>query len=243
MIKIGFIGYGKMGQSIAKLLQDRADIRFIVDPADSASVNSCSGVECYESSLGKIPQSVIDDTDIVIEFTSPDTAKSNVLGFIQKKKNAKIISGSTGWDVKEIEGRIKEQGAVLLYSSNYSIGVNLVWNVLQNISERLAGIKEFQAAIVEYHHSEKKDSPSGTAKTMQELMQKQGVTAAISSVRCGHFPGTHVVSFDSPFETIEIKHEARNRDVFSLGVVNSLNWVAKQKTPGLYYFKDILEAI
>ena len=168
------------------------------------------------------------DADVAIEFTTPLTAKDNILR--AWTQGVPVVSGSTGWKPKELkiknyELKIKDNKTVitdetgktmLVWSSNFSVGVNIFFDVNKYLAEQMSQQPQYKPSITETHHIHKLDKPSGTAKTLAEQI---GTEVAIESIREGEVPGTHVVTWDSEEDTIIITHIAKGRRGFALGAV------------------------
>lgn len=225
-MKIALIGYGKMGQMIEKAAISRGHT--IVAKMTSKQWD----------------REALLDADICIEFTRPECVLENIRKIAELKKD--VIIGTTGWQdqSEEIQSIIKEHQIGALYSPNFSIGVNLLLEILTKASKIMNAFKQYDVAGIDFHHIEKKDSPSGTslaiARTIEENMDRIE-KVPFSSVRCGSIPGTHTVIFDSPCDTISITHEARNREGFAQGAVQAAEWLRGRK--GFYTFSDCLQEI
>jgi len=220
-MNIAIIGYGKMGKGIARMLKSGQKLVLTIDAGQD---------------INSVNKKILDSIDIFFEFTTPDAAKENILSIIKLKDRAKIVCGTTGWNVKEIEKDLIEHKALLLHSSNFSVGVKAVASCLNDLSTLISKTKEFKASILELHHIHKKDKPSGTARMLADIIEKNGINCPVESVREGEHVGTHTITFESGFEKIEIKHEAKNRDVFCVGALFAAEWLYKQDRPGLYSF-------
>lgn len=209
-MKIALIGYGKMGHMIEEIALERGhEIVTRIDVGDDMDLKNA---------------------DVAIEFTTPATAKDNILR--AWAQGVPVVSGSTGWNPEkwtmenekweiEKEGNkfiIKnEQGKVMLvWSSNFSVGVNIVFELNRILAQMLSDQPQYTPSIKEIHHVHKLDAPSGTAKTLAEQI---GTDVAIESVREGEVPGTHIVTWDSPEDTIVLTHIAKGRRGFALGAV------------------------
>lgn len=225
-MKIGLIGYGKMGQMVEKIAMSRG-----------------------HSIVGRITSNqwdlnAVENADMFIEFTRPESVVENIKRIAQLKKN--IIIGTTGWNDKmEIIRAIAEEHQLgILYSSNFSIGIHLVLDILTHAAKLFNAFDEYDVAGIDYHHHKKQDSPSGTAidiaKTIERNMERIS-HMPFSSIRCGSIPGIHTVLFDSPCDTISITHEARNREGFANGAIYAAEWL-NGKT-GLYTFADCMKEI
>ncbi len=191
--------------------------------------------------------------DVLIDFTVAQAAVKNVLAASRKKVN--LVVGTTGFNEEQrmlMEKAIKENNVAAVISPNFSIGVNVFWNLLEEASKRLA---DYDIEIIEAHHNQKKDAPSGTAMKAAEVISKvlggkefvfgrQGLSPrkkeiGIHAVRGGDIAGDHTVLFAGDGERIEIKHQAHSRQAFARGAVKAALWVAKAK-PGVYEMKDVL---
>lgn len=191
------------------------------------------------------------NTDVAIEFTQPESAFDNLSYCLDH--NIPVISGTTGWTEKlsDIKQLCQEKDGTFLYASNFSIGVNLFFELNKWLADKMAHLN-FKPSLKEVHHTEKKDSPSGTAITLAEgIISSQpsfvgwiNVESAdhkklgIVSERIPNVPGTHTVSYSSPLESIEITHTAHDRSVFAEGVVKVGEWIHKKK--GVFTMSDFI---
>lgn len=180
--------------------------------------------------------------DAIIEFTAPGSAYENIRKLVKLKKP--LVIGTTGWyeRLESVRALVAEEGIGLLYGSNFSLGVHLYRQILGRAGEIMNRFAAYQVAGVDYHHQEKRDTPSGTAleiaKTLKEHMPRLQ-EVPFSSVRCGSIPGTHTVFFDSPCDTITITHAARSREGFAEGALLAAAWLLPKK--GLYTFSDCIQ--
>lgn len=245
-MKIGMIGFGQMGQAIKAIGLTRGHEFVTIDPhndqADHADIN----------------QDTLSAVDVCIDFTSPEVVLENISKVVRCGKS--LVVGTTGWldsyaDVKEL---VASNGVGFVYAANFSFGVNIFYQIVQRAAEIMNRFDEYDVAGIEYHHSRKKDSPSGTAAHLAELLvgsidrKDTPVFAAVNrriesnelqfnSIRCGSYPGVHSVLFDSNDDTIELTHSARNRAGFALGAVRSAEWL--QDKVGLFTIDDIMRDI
>lgn len=226
-MNIAIIGYGKMGQGIASLM-----------PKDWTLKLKCD----IDNPLERLKKEELSGIDLFFEFTEPGVSKNNIKLICEAKKEAKIVSGTTGWDVIEAKEAIMRSGSMLLHSANFSLGINTINSILGNLAASLNKGNGFSISMKEYHHKNKKDSPSGTAKLLAATIEAKEEKCPITSVREGEYPGIHIVQFKSEFETIEVKHEVSSRQVFCAGAVLSAKWLAGQKRPGIYSFSDVIRA-
>ena len=230
-MKIALLGYGRMGKAIEKIALERGHeivIRKDVEPVD------------MDLSIA----------DAAIDFSHPLAAYDNIKDCIDSK--VPVVSGTTGWLDKfdEIKAYCEEQDGAFIYASNYSIGVNLFFNLNAYLAKMMKQIKEYDVAMKEIHHIHKLDAPSGTAislandildnseKNQWRIESPQSDDLFINVKREGEVPGTHQVSYTSAIDSIEIKHTAFNRTGFALGAVVAAEWLHKKK--GVFNMKDVL---
>lgn len=222
-MKIAIIGYGKMGSEIETILKER-------NHTISAIIGSQNKTEIHTLNST--------NTDVAIEFTTPDSAFSNIK--ILLENGIKTISGSTGWlnNISKIEELVKSNNMSFFYASNYSLGVNITFRLNEILAKMMEG-KGYKASLEEIHHIHKLDSPSGTGLTLaegiiknnndieswKEETSKDGSILSVISKREGEVPGTHVVKYDSSEDSIEIKHTAHSRRGFALGAVMVAEWI------------------
>lgn len=235
-MNIAIIGYGKMGKEIEKLIEkSNHTLVSIIDSEEEW--------EEYEDELEK--------ADVAIEFSTPSSVVSN----IQKcfDRNLPVVVGTTGWNDarEELKNLCLEKNQSLVWGANFSVGVNMFFAVNKKLAEMMANYPEFEVDIEEVHHTAKLDSPSGTAlflandivKTasskLGETESPSMSTPVISSKRISNTPGTHIVSYQSDNETIEIKHVALNRKNFAQGALLAAEWIVTKK--GFYSVKDVYD--
>lgn len=246
-MNIAIIGYGKMGKEIEKIAKEKGiNIVSIIDPQGD------------ESTFKEITKKSLDGADVAIDFTHPDSAIKNIKKVSDLGVN--MVVGTTGWYDKmdEVKNIAEKSGIGLIWASNFSIGVNVFFKIIENASKIINNIKEYDILCHEYHHRNKADSPSGTAKSIGEILlenierKKKLIYDKLdrkispeeiqfSSTRGGAIPGTHVVSFDSDADTIELKHTARNRSGFALGAVMAAEWIKGKK--GFFAIQDMMKDV
>jgi 4-hydroxy-tetrahydrodipicolinate reductase len=227
-MKIAIVGYGKMGRQIESLAPEYgAEVVLRLD-----EFNNANGAMMTPEHFAGI--------DVAIEFTTPHTAVPNILRLAELGINT--VVGSTGWldQLPTVQAAIATHNTGLIWSPNYSIGVNVFFHVLREMSARLEEFPEYGAWAWEIHHAAKKDAPSGTLKMAVEEMRAGGYTREISesSNRAGAVPGTHEIGFDSPADTITLRHTARSREGFARGALKAAQWIAGKK--GVHEFGKIL---
>ncbi len=191
--------------------------------------------------------------DVAIEFTRPDAAADNILHCFEKK--VPVVVGTTGWyqRLPEIKEVAYQHNGTLLYSTNFSIGVNIVFHLNELLAKLMDKNGEYSASITEIHHSQKLDKPSGTAITLAEGIlaniaalkewkldiETMESVLPIHSERMGDVPGTHIISYESDVDKIQITHEAKSRKGFALGAVKAAEWLHGKN--GVYTMKDFLK--
>ena len=219
-MKIIISGYGKMGHMVEEALLSRGH-ELVMASEDVCGIDPAVAAEC-----------------VCIDFTTPDAFRANYK-FIASSFKAAVI-GTTGWDdiLGEVAAAFYSAGTPMIYSSNFSLGVNAVFAALERVCDILR-TSRYVPHIEETHHVHKKDAPSGTAKTMAEIVASHlGTKPDITSLRIGEVPGTHIVKFKSDVDKIKISHEAFSREGFALGAV-----VAAEMTEGLtgvHTFKELI---
>lgn len=233
-MNIALVGYGKMGKAIEQILIERGhQISYIVK--NTEDINNINP----------------ENTDAVIEFTNPESAYNNIITCL--KNGVAVISGSTGWLDKydEVKEYALANDRAFFYGSNYSLGVNIFFKLNKVLAQLMDG-QEYQSSMVEIHHTQKLDAPSGTAITLAEgmidnLSQKNGWVneptnetskIGIVSERVENVPGTHDVQYDSEVDTIKISHVAHSRKGFALGAVVAAEWIKGKK--GVFSMDDLL---
>jgi len=244
-MNIALIGYGKMGHMIeAAALERQHRIVAYVDPVAFASSGSDRGFASVQEMLASGIE-----IDVAIEFTRPDTAVPNIERLVRAR--IPVVVGTTGWydAVPEVTKLVAEQKASLLWSSNFSIGVQLFFRLASVAAKLFNEYEEYDVGGFEAHHNKKADSPSGTAKTLVERVLKELNRKKIPvyetldrppkpeelhfpSLRMGSVPGTHSLFFDSTADTIELTHTARSREGFARGAVRAAEWLIGCTGPG-----------
>ena len=224
-MKIALIGYGKMGHMIESIARERGhEIVSIID----------------QNNLDEFESNTFASADVAIEFTTPQTAADNILR--AWKAGVPVVCGTTGWNIdamrQEAIGR-EGDGIGLMWSSNYSIGVNILFALNRQLAKFMEAYPEYTPHMTEVHHIHKLDAPSGTAKTLQEAIGDDRLKIKdIKSIREDEVAGIHTVVWDSEIDTISISHSAKSRKGFALGAVIAAEWM-KGKT-GWHDFSEVI---
>ena len=226
-LRLAIIGDGKMGQAVRELA---AGAGFDVVAFLGEGEVFASGPTAVQ----------LAGADVAIEFSVPTAAAANVVACANV--HIPVVCGTTGWDADRarVETAVRTADAALLWSPNFSIGVHLFARIVARAATELRAVPgTFDAHLIETHHAEKKDAPSGTAKFLAERANEAFHRAVpITSVRTGHVPGTHDLVFDAPFEQIRLTHVARDRRVFAAGALTAARWLVGKK--GVFTMDDML---
>ncbi len=236
-MRIALIGYGKMGKAIESIAVEKGHTIVLKIDIDNAA---------------DFTKENTDKADVAIEFTGPHSAFDNVMKCLEF--GIPVVCGSTGWLEKweEVSAYCQKQNGTLIYASNYSIGVNLFFELNTHLAKLMSKHAGYGVSLEEIHHTQKKDAPSGTAITLAEQVlthipgKKQWVNhhsdnaadLAIISERIDPAPGTHTIRYSSPIDDIEIIHTAHNRIGFAGGAVLAAEFAADKK--GVFGMKEVL---
>lgn len=226
-MKILVLGRGKTGALVGEVARSRGH-----------EVQSLSGKENQDGRA--LTLDLLKQIDVAIDFTTPQAVIPNIVRCVEAR--TPIVVGTTGWyqHMEKVKELVHERKAAFLYGSNFSIGVNLFFRAVEAISPILKG--DYQGTIVEKHHAQKKDKPSGTAATLQKLLHSaSGVKVEITSIREGDAVGMHLISLDSPNDTILLTHDAKSRAGFAEGAIRAAEWMRGRS--GFYEFKEIIEQL
>jgi len=230
-MKIALFGYGKMGKTIERLAVERG--HEIVARVDHEQNDPIS------------------EADVAIDFSIPSAAFDNISRSLEQ--GIPIVSGTTGWldQYDDIVALCKEKNGAFIYASNFSLGVNLFFELNKTLAKMMGPFSDYQIQMEEIHHTQKLDAPSGTAISLAEGIIDQTSktnwsldvtndpnTVPIVAKRIEKVPGTHRVVYDASVDQIEIKHIAKNRDGFALGALVAAEWLQNKK--GIFTMKDVL---
>lgn len=241
-MKVALIGYGKMGKEIEKVIVDQRSADEIV-------------LRITDDNLNEFTVENLRKADVAIEFTQPEAAIENIYKCFEA--GIPVVVGTTAWlnRLDEVKNKCADANGTLFFSPNYSIGVNIFWEVNRRLAQLMNAQPQYDVSMEEIHHTEKKDAPSGTAvKTAEvilpELKRKETwqllptansqlpTVLPIIAKREPNVPGTHTVTYTSSVDYIEIKHEAKSRRGFAEGAVMAARFVIGKK--GVYEMKDLL---
>jgi 4-hydroxy-tetrahydrodipicolinate reductase len=231
-MKIALLGYGKMGQTIERIAVERG--HEIVLKKDEFNT--------YEG---------LSNADVAIDFSIPAVAVENISSCFYS--NVPVISGTTGWldRYEEMATLCTEKNGAFISSSNFSLGVNLFFNLNEYLAKIMSKFDSYKVEMEEIHHIQKLDAPSGTAISLAKgviensdytnwtMETPESKEIAIVAKRIGDVPGTHTVTYNSTVDTIEIKHTAHNRDGFALGAVIAAEWIVGKQ--GIFTMRDVLD--
>lgn len=236
-MKIALIGYGKMGKTIEEVALKRGhtvNLKIDIDTIDSFTKEN------------------LQQCNVAIEFTGPHSAKENILKCLDA--GIPVVSGSTGWleQWADVEQRCKEKNGSFLYASNFSVGVNIFFELNKKLAQLMRQHSDYNVSLTEIHHTQKKDAPSGTAITLAEQVlheipgktkwvneiSKNANDLVIISKREDPAPGTHSVLYRSAIDDIEIIHTAHSRQGFALGAVLAAEFIQSKK--GIFNMQQVL---
>jgi 4-hydroxy-tetrahydrodipicolinate reductase len=221
------VGSGKMG----RLLREVLDARGHTVSAFIGRHENPGGSALSPARLAGV--------DVALEFTAPASAPANVARLLAA--GVPVVCGTTGWSdqLPAMEELARARQGALLVEANFSVGVHVMLRAARSIARAMARRPEFEGQIIETHHRQKKDAPSGTALAIQREITDVGAPRLpVTSLRVGHVPGTHEVVYDGPFETLRLEHSARDREVFATGAVIAAEWLVARK--GVFSFADVL---
>lgn len=231
-MNIALLGYGKMGKVIEGIALERGHKITFKSSRNTTTID-------------------LSNVDIAIDFSIPDVAVNNISACLHQ--NTPVISGTTGWldHYQDMVDLCKTTNGAFIYSSNFSVGVNVFFELNKHLAKMMRQLKQYNVSIEEIHHTQKLDAPSGTAITLAEgIIENSDNTSwrlasteensliPIVAKRIENVPGTHHINYSSTVDTIEIKHTAHNRNGFALGAVVAAEWLIGKK--GVYSMKDVL---
>lgn len=234
-MKVALLGYGKMGKIIEKTLLERGHEIVL----KKTSTTTFEGIK---------------NADVAIDFSLPSVAVANISECLTN--GIPVISGTTGWleEYPKMVSLCKEKKGAFLYGSNFSLGVNLFFQLNENLSKMMSKFNQYKVELEEIHHTQKLDAPSGTAISLAKGIIENSDYKSwtldknrdenqlyIDAKRIENVPGTHSIFYNSDVDTIEIKHTAHNREGFALGAVIAAEWIVNKN--GIFTMKDVLQLV
>jgi len=236
-MNIAIIGYGRMGHEIESMAISRGhSVKLVVDKDNISDLNEV----------------IVNVIDVAIEFTTPDTAFNNIEKCLKMK--IPVVCGTTGWlkDYDKAAAVCRENGISFIHSSNFSIGVNILFRLNSELAKQISQYSDYKPLIEEIHHVKKLDAPSGTAITLAGAIAGQHPVydgwcfddeniknkVPIRSIREGIVPGTHTITWDSEIDSLSLRHEARNRKGLALGAVVAAEYIKSRQ--GVFTMEDVL---
>jgi 4-hydroxy-tetrahydrodipicolinate reductase len=250
-MKFALIGYGKMGRILEEV---------ITSQSAASSQKDEIVLKINDQNLEEFTIENLKKADVAIEFTQPDSAVDNIYKCFEA--GVPVVVGTTAWlhRLDEVKKKCAEKDGALFFSPNFSIGVNIFWEVNRRLAELMNTQPQYEIVMEEIHHTEKKDAPSGTAvKTAEVILEKlksktkwelvdsnhkseiinqKSVALPIIAKREPNVPGTHTVTYTSSVDYLEIKHEAKSRKGFAEGAVMAARWMVGKK--GVFEMKDLM---
>jgi 4-hydroxy-tetrahydrodipicolinate reductase len=222
-MKLLLLGAGKTGQLVAEVARQRGHEVKVLRSADNAHASG-------------LTREFLAPIEVVVDFTTPDCVLENIRAVVAAAKN--MVVGTTGWysEIPNIRAEVEAHHTGFMYGSNFSIGVNLFFDLVQTAAPALQ--HKYHPQIYERHHAQKKDAPSGTAVTIQGLLQQDSdLEVEVISFREGEVVGMHEVVLDSTYDTIYLCHDAKSRRGFAEGAVRAAEWIAGKR--GFFDFKEV----
>jgi 4-hydroxy-tetrahydrodipicolinate reductase len=227
-MKILVLGAGKTGSLVAEVARERGHAVRVLTAVDNA--DGCALTEEF-----------LADYDVAIDFTTPDAVMHNIAACVKQK--TPMVVGTTGWynEVDQVKKLVDASSTGFVYGSNFSVGVNLFFEIVRTAAMALRS--GYSAQIMERHHIHKKDAPSGTAVTLKQMLERASGTQIgdVASIREGETVGMHVVTLDSPADTMMLVHDAKSRHGFAEGAVRAAEWLSGKT--GFYEFADIYKQL
>ncbi|MCZ8198646.1 MAG: 4-hydroxy-tetrahydrodipicolinate reductase [Flavobacterium sp.] len=234
-MKVALLGYGKMGKIIERILLERGHKVVL----KKTSTTTFDGLK---------------SADVAIDFSLPSVAVDNISECLTS--GIPVISGTTGWleEYPKIVSLCQEKNGAFLYGSNFSLGVNLFFQLNENLAKMMSKFNQYKVELEEIHHTQKLDAPSGTAISLAKgIIENSDYTSwtldknreenqlYIDAKRIENVPGTHSVFYNSDVDTIEIKHTAHNREGFAFGAIIAAEWIVNKQ--GIFTMKDVLQIV
>ena len=228
-MKIALLGYGKMGKLVeAMALRESWEVGPKLDIDNNAGAAGITAASMR-------------GVDVAVDFSQPDAVLLNIEAAARAGVN--LVVGTTGWadQRSQVERIVLESGIGLVHAANFSVGMNLFFEIVAHAAKIISKIPQYDPYLSEEHHRAKKDAPSGTALNLLELMKPYYASTGVTSTRAGFIPGNHTIGFDSEADTIILEHRARSRQGLAEGAILAARWVAGKK--GFYDFRDVFREI
>lgn len=220
-LKLALLGYGKMGHTVE-------------EAAHRAGIEVTCVIDPVAGSRGELA-----DANVAVDFSEPAAVMSNI--HMVTGAGLPMVVGTTGWydRIDEVRDKVDKAGTGFVYGSNFSIGVNLMFNLARYAARLFSNFESYEPFIEEAHHKFKKDAPSGTAIFLKRIAEEEySREVPTASTRAGYMPGTHKLGFDSEADTLTIVHTARSRAGFAEGAILAAEWIATRK--GFYEFSQLI---
>jgi len=221
------LGRGKTGSLVAEVAEERGHEVIALGRAENQQASA-------------LTRTTLENVDVVVDFTTPQAVLENIAACAREK--ASMVVGTTGWygELPRVRQMAKEGGIGFLYAANFSLGVNLFFDIVRAAAPALR--YGYRGHITETHHAQKKDAPSGTAAKLRGMLKEvAGAELEITSIREGDVVGRHTIGFDSPHDSITLTHDAKSRRGFAEGAVRAAEWLKGKQ--GFYDFKDIFREL
>ncbi len=227
--RLAIIGAGKMGRAVEAIAPHMGwDVRVRIDEAGNPGGTG-------------ITTAALSEAEVAVEFTTPAAAPANIVACA--RAGCPVVVGTTGWyaHLDDVAREVTAAGGAMLWAPNFSLGVNLFWQVAHEAARVASHLPGLDVQIVETHHAAKLDAPSGTAAELRRIVADglgDGRDVPITSIRMGHVPGTHTLLFDGRYEQLRVEHEARDRRVFAEGALVAAAWLMGRR--GIFTMRDVL---
>lgn len=227
-VRLAIVGYGKMGQTLAALAEERGhSIHTVIQSSDNPAGRA-------------LTRERLAGADVAVEFTRPDAVVSNLERLIEL--GIPTVTGTTGWSeaLPSISAMVERKRGALLHAPNFSVGVHLFLRAARELARSFKGRPQFDGSILEEHHAAKLDKPSGTALLLQRQLKLEDPDRhfPITSTRVGSIPGSHILTYDGAHEAVTLSHVARSRQTFAAGALAAAEWLPGKT--GVFTFEDLL---
>jgi 4-hydroxy-tetrahydrodipicolinate reductase len=230
-MKIGLIGTGRMGETMERVAAGRGH-SVVARFWDARPLRPDPEI-----------RKALQGAEVLIDFSAADAVLGNLKAAAEL--GLPMVEGTTGWTdrLKEAEAEVRRSGIGFVYASNFSLGVNLFYRIVERAGEVFSAFGQYDPYVEEAHHKFKKDAPSGTALEIRSILKRAygDRNIPVSSVRAGYIPGLHSVGFDSAVDTVRIVHTARGREGLAEGALVAAAWIAGRS--GFFHFREVLEQL